>query len=519
MIKNTVNKNDSRKSISEENQQPKPSVKRDTKIDTKDETIFDSVKKGFANKYNTELFSSDIFQEQFKLLKADKSTDITKSTKVGLLLGNNFDGREVWKNLVNEPRDQGSCGGCYAFAVTSVMSARLSIYTLGKYKYSFSPTYMVICNLGGSDEYKIAEKNLNFGQPYDYNLPSNYEQIRIDERNQLNKFGCNGETLIGAWQYAYRFGLIEEKCSSYVNEYQNLYEYNNKTDKLKVCADLYTDTYDICPDTKDPMITHLAGGYYYVSGTKNDRPNIADGSERDIRNDIYKWGPCSSAMICYEDLITFNSPGKIYRWDGKSMSKGGHAISIYGWGEDADGSGKYWIIKNSWGNKWNGDGYFKIERGVNACEIEQNVFTGFPLLPGIRLYIEWPLLYRYEDFTLRNIWGIQSSGYKLTTIEKLTSGKLDYDSSLYNIQPIDSEIYLKEYWPDMSKLVSAEPKTIIFRLGSDRSIALTISSILYKNKEMFSFMIYTILLALIVLISYKIFSYYGKVSIKVEYFK
>ena len=78
---------------------------------------------------------------------------------------------------------------------------------------------------------------------------------------------------------------------------------------------------------------------------------------------------------------------------------------------------------------------------------------------------------------------------------------------------------MKEYWPDMSKLVSAEPKMVIFRLGSDRSISLTIMSILYRNKEMFSFMVYTILLALIVLISYKIFTYYGKIKIEVEYFK
>tara|TARA_B100000795_G_scaffold215712_1_gene169568 strand:- start:1771 stop:2724 length:954 start_codon:yes stop_codon:yes gene_type:complete len=40
-----------------------------------------------------------------------------------------------------------------------------------------------------------------------------------------------------------------------------------------------------------------------------------------------------------------------------------HAVTIVGYTED------YWIVRNSWGNDWGDDGYFYLERGVNACGV------------------------------------------------------------------------------------------------------------------------------------------------------
>jgi hypothetical protein len=45
-----------------------------------------------------------------------------------------------------------------------------------------------------------------------------------------------------------------------------------------------------------------------------------------------------------------------------------HVVSIIGWG--IDGGIPYWIASNSWGPDWGEDGYFRIERGVDACGIE-----------------------------------------------------------------------------------------------------------------------------------------------------
>lgn len=45
-----------------------------------------------------------------------------------------------------------------------------------------------------------------------------------------------------------------------------------------------------------------------------------------------------------------------------------HVVSIIGWGIES--SVPYWICTNSWGPDWGEEGYFRIERGVDACGIE-----------------------------------------------------------------------------------------------------------------------------------------------------
>jgi hypothetical protein len=45
------------------------------------------------------------------------------------------------------------------------------------------------------------------------------------------------------------------------------------------------------------------------------------------------------------------------------------AFQVVGWGEAHDGK-KFWIIRNSWGTYWGTMGFFMLERGTNALQIE-----------------------------------------------------------------------------------------------------------------------------------------------------
>ena len=63
----------------------------------------------------------------------------------------NFDGRNVWKNLITPPLNQGNCGSCWAFAATSTLADRFSIQSQGKLKVKLSPTKLILCNTLNKD--------------------------------------------------------------------------------------------------------------------------------------------------------------------------------------------------------------------------------------------------------------------------------------------------------------------------------------------------------------------------------
>ena len=387
-----------------------------SKTEKKKKTVYRNRNKSMG----TSLASSPLFQAQLSLLAPIKMKPLEMDTK--MKLPTSFDGRIVWRDYLTPIRNQGLCGSCYAFSSVFVLGTRLAIYSKGKYKYQLSPSKLIFCSNpievkedDERSERELIKETMSKKLPFDYTTPQSLIRKNI--------MSCSGETLISSWQFLYRFGVPEDSCLGY-GDNENASAMNlTLTDVVeKSCVDVSGTSLDKCMNNKK-MISHRAGGYYSVP--KN---------EFDIRLDIYHWGPCSSGFVIYDDFLDWNGKG-VYVWDRKSDVVGGHAIVIMGWGEE--GGKKYWIVRNSWGVDWGNKGYFKILRGENHCEIEENVFTGIPNIPSIRLYLEQPLFYQQEDYIYKFLWGLHDNGFKETTLELISSGKEvpseKFNKNLYNL--------------------------------------------------------------------------------------
>lgn len=90
-----------------------------------------------------------------------------------------FDGRVQWPECVHKIRDQQSCGSCWAFAASEVLSDRFCIASNSKVNVVLSPQDMVSCD--------------------------------------QEDFGCEGGYLDKSWDYLRDTGIVSDECLPYTS--------------------------------------------------------------------------------------------------------------------------------------------------------------------------------------------------------------------------------------------------------------------------------------------------------------
>jgi len=174
------------------------------------------------------------------------------------------------------------------------------------------------------------------GSPVQYS-----EQQLVDCDKGGESDGCAGGDMLDAYRYLKRVGGIEKQIN---------YPYTGKDGKCKFSSLLASETVsDLFQIERDEEI---------------------------IKKALVEVGPLSVAMDA--SSLQFYTKGSIIRQNSKCGQKESdlnHGVLIVAFGElKENGNGlKYWEVKNSWGTKFGDDGFFKIERGTNACGISLDV--------------------------------------------------------------------------------------------------------------------------------------------------
>ncbi|CAG9786127.1 unnamed protein product [Diatraea saccharalis] len=253
-------------------------------------------------------------------------------------LPDNFDPRDKWPNCptLNEIRDQGGCGSCWAFGAVEAMTDRVCTYSNGTKNFHFSADDLVSCCSNCGD-------------------------------------GCNGGFPAAAWEYWKEVGIVS---GGPYNSNQGCRPY-----EIPPCEHSLSGNRKSCNDeVQTPKCKRTCEDSYNID-YKNDKRYgkhiySVESDENQIRAELFKNGPVEAGFTVYSDFITYKD-GVYTHTQGNIL--GGHAVKIIGWG--IDNGTKYWLIANSWNTDWgNLNGFFKILRGENHCDIESSVVAGEPLL-------------------------------------------------------------------------------------------------------------------------------------------
>lgn len=242
-----------------------------------------------------------------------------------------FNAAENWPGKIHEPLDQGNCAASWAFSTAAVASDRIAIQSMGHMTPQLSPQNLISC----------------------------------DTRNQG---GCAGGRIDGAWWYLRRRGVVTEDCYPYSppqqaqgGERAHCMMHSRSVGRGKRQATAP------CPNS------HSYNNDIYQSTP----PYRLSTNEKEIMKEIMDNGPVQAILEVHEDFFVYRSG--IYRHTDVNYHKlphyrkhGTHSVRITGWGEEVshDGTRKYWLASNSWGKDWGEDGYFRIARGENECQIE-----------------------------------------------------------------------------------------------------------------------------------------------------
>ncbi|RCN33846.1 papain family cysteine protease [Ancylostoma caninum] len=278
------------------------------------------------------------------------------------LLNTFFDARERWPQCtsIRTIRDQSKCGSCWAVSSAGAMSDQLCVQSNGTIKVLISDLDLLACcdPCGFGCQGGFYHKAYQYMQKNGVCTGGRYKEKDSCMPYPFHPCGKHkDQPYYGECPSLH--GWPSPKCRKKCNrKYKKCYKddkYFDQPKRVQLLQLLHTKTLNNKLLILFP--TNSAKDSYFI---------VKD--QEKVKREIMKNGPVAASFVIYEDFTHYKS-GIYVHTAGREL--GSHAIRIIGWGRE-NGT-DYWLIANSYNTDWGEDGYFRILRGANHCEIEERV--------------------------------------------------------------------------------------------------------------------------------------------------
>jgi cathepsin B len=238
--------------------------------------------------------------------------------------------------ILSPVRDQGSCGSCWAFVTTALLSDRFCVRTRGRMNTNLSVQHLLQC----------------------FDFPK----------------GCDGESPEDVFLW------LEENGLRIVQDERIPYKQQRSSTISEGCPELNAKGISVRKNTTLSLTK-------YTEGTEDKK--LIKANIENMKAEIANYGPIFAAINAFTDLFSHDESGGPYKPSDRASEIGGHAIIIIGYcnpGIDKRPGFEngYWIIKNCWGESWPNNslypGYCSFAMGDNVCGIESRAEAVEPFM-------------------------------------------------------------------------------------------------------------------------------------------
>lgn len=317
--------------------------------------------------------------------------------KLGALLGiGGYNDIEYWDlppakpevtmgDLLPEAQDQGYCGNCWAMSAAAMMSARINKNARDAGQ-SLPLTKRTSCLSSSTD--------LKYWHASPQAITEADSYVRDSSLNSMVGKCLQGYLTKGL-EIARDVGVVPGNCVPLFAGQQS-----EPGARCNTCD----SPESVAPDGKRYCIHGGDGAYRYDKCTSSRSTTLPLVRTRNIRRvrgeeamkrEISANGPITCILNFYTlpggdraawtlikngQYVMNINPGFVAKpeMDGEGYTKdnkeGLHQVVVYGYGEAGDGT-RYWDVRNSWGKSWGVQGSIKVQRGIDAWNIENSCYT------------------------------------------------------------------------------------------------------------------------------------------------